>query len=532
MITGQLKSQIDSLWLEFHTGGITNPLTVIEQISFLMFMRMMDITETREERKAARQKTEFKGTFSPEQQNLRWSNFKNLSGEEMLPLVRDKVFSSLRKKLSGETENEAESNEGISDAVMPEMNQLTKKGGFTTFFQDASFLIQKPSLLVSAVQMIDNLPLTEGDTKGDLYEYLLSKLTTAGINGQFRTPRHIIRLMVEMLAPRPDERIADPSCGTAGFLVETMLYLLRAYTSPEGIHTEEDGEKIYTGDLLEPYREHIQNDFLYGFDFDVTMLRIAAMNLLLHGIEQPNILYADTLGKKFGDDREAKSRESFDVILANPPFTGSLDASDVHLSLYAEVKTKKTELLFLALILRMLRQGGRSATIVPDGVLFSSTKAHLDIRRKLVETNQLEGIISLPSGVFKPYAGVSTGILIFTKGGTTKDVFFYDVKADGFSLDDKRIELNQEKHETNNLPDILARWRERENQTNNPRTAQAFVVPKSEIVENNYDLSINRYKETVYEAIQYAPPKTILSELKDLEIEIQNDLQELEAMLA
>lgn len=515
MITGQLKSQIDSLWLEFHTGGITNPLTVIEQISFLMFMRMMDITESRNERKAARQGNEFRGTFGADEQHLRWSSFKNLSGEEMLPLVRDEVFPLMRQKLSGED------------------NGTSKTSGFSTFFQDASFMIQKPSLLVSAVQMIDNLPLTEGDTKGDLYEYLLSKLTTAGINGQFRTPRHIIRLMVEMLAPRPDETVADPSCGTAGFLVETMQYLYKTYTSPEGVHTEEDGEKIYTGDLLEPYREHIQTDMLYGFDFDVTMLRIAAMNLLLHGIEQPAIHYADTLGKKFGDDREAKSADYFDIVLANPPFTGALDISNVHLSLYGTVKTKKTELLFLALILRMLKQGGRSATIVPDGVLFGSSKAHLELRRTLVESNQLEAVISLPSGVFKPYAGVSTGILLFSKGGTTRDVFFYDVKADGYSLDDKRTKFaDQEKHENNNLPDVLTRWRNRENEKDNPRTAQAFVVEKADIVKENYDLSINRYKDTVYEAIEYAHPKVILSELNDLEIEIQNDLRELEMMLA
>lgn len=515
MITGQLKSQIDKLWEEFWTGGITNPLTVIEQISFLMFMRMMDITETRSEKKAARQNAEFRGTFSKDEQYLRWSSFKNLSGEEMLPLVRDEVFPLMRKKLSGEV------NGGN-----------VKTGGFSTFFQDASFMIQKPSLLVSAVQMIDSLPLTEGDTKGDLYEYLLSKLTTAGINGQFRTPRHIIGLMVEMLAPRPDETIADPSCGTGGFLVETMQYLYKAYTSPEGIQIEDDGEKIYTGDLLEPYREHIQTDMLYGFDFDVTMLRIAAMNLLLHGIEQPAIHYADTLGKKFGDDKSSKSSDSFDVVLANPPFTGSLDISNVHLSLYGTVKTKKTELLFLALILRMLKQGGRSATIVPDGVLFGSSKAHLDLRRTLVESNQLEAVISLPSGVFKPYAGVSTGILVFSKGGTTGDVFFYDVKADGRSLDDKRTKFaDQEKHKNNNLPDVLKRWRNRENEKDNPRTAQAFVVSKADIMKENYDLSINRYKETVYEAIEYAAPREILAELKVLETEIQNDLRELELML-
>lgn len=516
MITGQLKSQIDRLWEEFWTGGITNPLTVIEQISFLMFMRLMDIAESRNEKKAARQGKNFSGTFTDQEQELRWSSFKNLSGDEMLPVVRDKVFPFLRRKLAGNVEHE--------------INQPLA-GGFSTFFQDASFLIQKPSLLVSAVQMIDNLPLTEGDTKGDLYEYLLSKLTTAGINGQFRTPRHVIRLMVEMLAPRPDETVADPACGTAGFLVETMQYLFRANTSSEGVH-EENGEKIYSGDLLEPYREHIQKGLLYGFDFDVTMLRIAAMNLLLHGIEEPNIRYADMLGKKFGDDKSGLAANSFDVILANPPFTGSLDLNDLHLSLYGTVKTKKTELLFLALILRMLKQGGRSATIVPDGVLFGSSKAHFDLRKTLVESNQLEGVISLPSGVFKPYAGVSTGILIFSKGGTTKKVFFYDVKADGYSLDDKRTRFaDQEKHENNNLPDVLARWRNRENERENLRTAQAFIVSKADIVKENYDLSINRYKETVYEAIEYAHPKVILAELNRLEIEIQSDLQELEAML-
>lgn len=338
--------------------------------------------------------------------------------------------------------------------------------------------------------------------------------------------------MIELLAPRPDETVADPSCGTAGFLVEAMQYLYRANTSPEGIHIEDGGEAVYSGDLLEPYRENVQNNMFYGFDFDVTMLRIASMNLLLHGIEQPNIRYADTLGRRLGDDKTAFSSNSFDVILANPPFTGSLDVNDLHLSLYATVKTKKTELLFLALILRMLKQGGRSATIVPDGVLFGSSKAHLDIRKTLVESNQLEGIISLPSGVFKPYAGVSTGILIFSKGGTTKDVFFYDVKADGFSLDDKRTKLDETNHTTNNLPDLITRWKTRESESEALRTAQAFIVPKADIVANNYDLSINRYKETVYESIEYSHPKTILSELKTLETEIQKDLSELEMLLA
>lgn len=510
MITGPLRSQIDKLWLEFHVGGITNPITVIEQISFLMFIRLLDTFEERRKRQADRTNTEFRGTFSPDEQRFRWSNFKNLSGDEMLPLVRDEVFPFLRRKLM-------ESGNG---------------GGFTTFFQDASFLIQKPSLLVSAVEMVDKLPLTEGDTKGDLYEYLLSKLTTAGINGQFRTPRHIIRMMVEMLAPRPDERIADPACGTGGFLVEAMQYLQRSNTSPEMVYEDEGGEKVYPGDLLEPYREHIQNDAIYGFEFDITMLRIAALNLLLHGIEQPNILYADTLGKKFGDNQAGLAANRYDVVLANPPFTGSLDVSDVHFSLASVVKTRKTELLFLALILRMMRQGGRSATIVPDGVLFGSSGAHLAIRKMLVENNQLEAVISMPSGVFRPYAGVSTGILIFTKGGTTKDVWFYNMLADGRSLDDKRVELaDQRVHSNNNIPDILARWHNRSAETDRARTEQSFLVPKADIVSNNYDLSINRYKEETHVEIEYDSPKTILADLNKLEDEIREDLKALEALI-
>lgn len=523
MITGPLRSQIDSLWLEFYAGGITNPLTVIEQISYLMFIRLLDIQESKSERLAARQGFGSSSSFSRSTQHLRWSNFKNLGGEQMLPVVRDEVFAFLRQRLQ----------------------ENGHRGGFATFFQDASLLIQKPSLLVSAVEMIDKLPLTQGDTKGDLYEYLLSKLTTAGINGQFRTPRHIIRMMVEMIAPRPDERIADPACGTAGFLVEAMQYLQRTNTSPEMVYEDEAGEMVYPGDLLEPYREHLQNDALYGFEFDITMLRIAALNLFLHGIDEPNVRYADTLGKKFGDDKLGLATNYFDVVLANPPFTGSLDAGDVHLSLYAEVRTRKTELLFLALILRMLKPGGRAAVIVPDGVLFGSSNAHKTLRQKLVESNQLEGIVSMPSGVFKPYAGVSTAVIIFTKMGTTKDVWFYDMKADGLSLDDRRNELlpadklgcnpkeplTVEEHAKNNLPDVRRRWQDRAKETGRKRTDQSFLVPKSEIAANDYDLSINRYKEVAYETVEYDPPKVILKRLAKIEEEISAGRKELEGML-
>jgi type I restriction enzyme M protein len=357
MITGELKGRIDRLWEEFWTGGITNPLTVIEQITFLMFARLLDMVESQNERKARRTGKKFQRLFPADEdgQNLRWSQFKNLGAEEMLKLVRDSVFPHFRKiSLDG--------------------------ASFAEFMKDAQLLIQKPTLLVSAVNMIDTLPLGEADTKGDLYEYLLSKLTTAGINGQFRTPRHIIRFMVELLEPKPTEVIGDPACGTGGFLVTAMQYLMEKYTSAAGIVQDPDtGQKIYSGDLLEPYRDHIRRGMFHGFDFDATMLRIASMNLLLHGVDAPEIHYQDTLSGGFTDRFPGQAADVFDVILANPPFKGSLDEDDVHKSLLAKVKTKKTELLFVALILRMLKLGGRSATVVPDGVLFGSSKAHEDL---------------------------------------------------------------------------------------------------------------------------------------------------------
>jgi type I restriction enzyme M protein len=509
MINGKLRSLVDKLWEEFWTGGITNPLTVIEQISFLMFARLLDVNESRNEKMAQNANKSFKPIFPKDKQHLRWSSFKNLNAESMLKVMRDEVFPFFKTEQSS------------SEVAI-----------FGNFMADAQLMIQKPSLLVSAVNMIDNLPLTEGDTKGDLYEYLLSKLTTAGINGQFRTPRHIIRLMVEMLDPQPNETVADPACGTAGFLVETMQHLQRQYSSPEGIFLDEDGSKHYSGDLLENYRDHIQSSMFRGFDFDVTMLRIAAMNMMLHGIEKPDIRYQDTLSNSFMERYPNLSSNAFDVLLANPPFTGSLDAGDVHASLIGKIKTKKTELLFLSLILRMLKQGGRSATIVPDGVLFGSSKAHLALRKMLVEENQLEAVISLPSGVFKPYAGVSTAIVVFIKGGQTDKVFYYDVKADGFSLDDKRTELDHSLHKNDNLRDVLTRWRDRDAEADRPRTTQSFLVSKSEIVGQNYDLSINRYKEVEYEKVKYDPPNVILRELCELEKTIQGEIRELEAMLS
>jgi type I restriction enzyme M protein len=511
-LTTQQKSDIDRIWTEFWTGGITNPLTVIEQISFLMFARLLDVTETRNEKKAERTKKPFKRIFGPSQQHLRWSHFRQLGkGDEMLRVVRDGVFPHFRKLNGGTT--------------------------FAEYMQDAQLMIQKASLLVSAVERINALPITEGDAKGDLYEYLLSKLTTAGINGQFRTPRHVIRFMVELLEPKPDETVGDPACGTAGFLVGTMQYLLERYSSAKGKYKGENGDIVYTGDQLEPYRDHIQNEMFHGFDFDATMLRIASMNLMLHGVENPDIHNQDTLSNSFHEKFAKQAENSFDVILANPPFKGSLDEGDVHPSLTQKVKTKKTELLFVTLILRMLKRGkGRSATIVPDGVLFGSSKAHQALRRILVEENQLEAVISLPSGVFKPYAGVSTAILVFSKGGKTDHVFFYDVQADGFSLDDKRDPSGPDlgplgPTKDNDLYEALERWRKRNPKKDTNRTAKHFMVAAKEIEDKDFELSINRYQEATHEEVQHEPPKKIIAKLRGLEADIAKDLVDLERLL-
>lgn len=499
-LTTQQKSDIDKLWTEFWTGGITNPLTVIEQISFLMFARLLDVMETTGERKAERTKKPFAGRYSGKDDPRRWKNFKQRDASEMLRVVRDDVFPHFRSLNGGTT--------------------------FGEYMQDAQLMVQKPSLLVSAVNMIDKLPITDGDAKGDLYEYLLGKLTTAGINGQFRTPRHVIRFMVELVEPKPSETVGDPACGTAGFLVGVMLYLLEMHSSPSGRMKGENGEMIYTGDLLEPYRHHIQSGMFHGFDFDATMLRIASMNLMLHGVDNPDIHYQDTLSNSFPEKFPKQAANGFDVILANPPFKGSLDEGDVHPTLTQAVKTKKTELLFVALILRMLKKGGRSATIVPDGVLSGTSKAHTALRRALVKDNQLEAVISLPSGVFKPYAGVSTAILVFTKGGTTDHVFFYGVNSDGYSLDDKRDPVAE-----NDLPDALARWRKKSPKRDSDRTARHFMVRLAEIEGNDFDISFSRYKEAKHEETTFESPKAVIAKLRDLEDEIANDLKELERML-
>ncbi|QZA78693.1 type I restriction-modification system subunit M [Deefgea tanakiae] len=515
MITGELKNKIDCLWTEFWTGGITNPLTVIEQITFLMYSRLLDMQERKDERRSQMTGQAFNRRFNPDEQDCRWETWRHFGAEQMLPHVRDKVFKHFRIMA------ERGGNEGSL---------------FADFMKDAQLMIQRDTLLVRAVNAVNALPLEQGDTKGDLYEYLLSKLTTAGINGQFRTPRHIIRMMAELMEPQPTDCICDPACGTGGFLVETYDHLLRTHSSAAGIHTEtfinERGEAdtatLYSGDLLQAHRQHIDTDMFHGFDFDATMLRIASMNLIMHGVAAPAIHYQDTLSQNFAEKRPSQAKDSFDLILANPPFKGSLDEHDVSPDILRVVKTKKTELLFIGLILRMLKVGGRSATIVPDGVLFGSSKAHVQLRKHLIEDHQLEAVISLPSGVFKPYAGVSTAIIVFAKGGSTDDVFFYDVQADGYSLDDKRQPIKD-----NDLPKVLAeykRWCNRDGDFSD-RTQQAFGVPKADLVAQNYDLSINRYKQQVYAVEQHEDPREILNRLMTLEDEIQRELKELEAML-
>ncbi len=521
MITGTMKQQIDKLWEEFWTGGITNPLTVIEQISFLAFARLLDMRESTEEKKWKRTnpgKT-FPGVlFTPKQQHLRWSSFsKEGDAVEMLRIVRDEVF--------------------------PHFKTLGGKGStFGEYMADAVCMVNKPSLLVSAVNMIEQLPLGRADTKGDVYEYLLSKLTTAGINGQFRTPRHIIKMMVELVMHEMDHgeptwAVADPACGTGGFLVAVREYLKHKYTSPEGRLVEKtaDGEEVtYAEDLLEPYRKHVDTKMFTGFDFDVTMLRISAMNLMLHGVDKPNIHYQDTLSNAFPEKFKRYASDAFDLILANPPFKGSLDEEDVHSTLTSKVKTRKTELLFLVLMLRMLKLGGRCAVIVPDGVLFGSSNAHVELRKLIVEENQLDAVVKLPAGVFRPYAGVSTAILLFTKGGRTTDVWFYDVQSDGFSLDDKRTKLGAD-DDFQDVDDVRKRWSIWNSGKGKKhfadRKAKAFYVPKREIAVANYDLSLNRYMEIVHQEVEYDSPAVILTRLKDLESAIATDLAALEAML-
>jgi type I restriction enzyme M protein len=491
MITGPIKSQIDAIWNEFAAGGISNPLEVIEQMTYLLFIKRLDELHTVREKKANRLKHEIEDPiFNSRQQKLRWSVFKQMGDPAaMYDVVANKVF--------------------------PFIKTLGSEGStYSEHMKDARFTITKPALLAKAVDMLDRVPMEDRDTKGDVYEYMLGKIATAGRNGQFRTPRHIIKLMVEMMAPKPSDVICDPACGTAGFLVFAAEYLQKHHE--QEIFADKKSARRFNSETF------------HGFDFDSTMLRVGSMNMLLHGVENPAIENRDSLSQS-----HAGVEGQFSLILANPPFAGSLDYESTAKDLQRMVKTKKTELLFLALFLRLLKPGGRAAVIVPDGVLFGSSTAHKALRRMLVEDHKLDGIVSMPSGVFRPYAGVSTAILLFTKtnSGGTDSVWFYDMQADGYSLDDKRNPLDAAKHETNNLPDVLNRWQHRKAEAKRARTDQSFLVPKAEIVGNDYDLSINRYKQVVHAAVQHDPPQKILAELKSLEAEILRGLEELEGML-
>jgi type I restriction enzyme M protein len=549
MITGDLKSQIDKIWNDFWTGGISNPLTVIEQFTYLIFLKQLDDKQILIEKRANMLGvTTDKPIYSPEQKELRWSTFKDKDPEVMFEL-----FTRPQRHLNDVT-------------IFDFMKTLGKDGGaFTEYIKGATFMIPTAKLLDRVVQQIDKLPLDNRDTKGDLYEYMLGKIAEAGTNGQFRTPRHIIRMMVEMTQPKKDDTICDPSCGTAGFLVAASQF----------IH-----EKHEDWFIEEKFREHYNKNMFNGIEIDPSMMRISAMNLQLHGMENPTLIGNSALSESNGISSQ------YSLILANPPFKGALDYDEVESSLLNVTKTKKTELLFLALILRMLKLGGRAAVIVPDGVLFGSSGAHKSIRKELIENQQLQAVISMPSGVFKPYAGVSTAILFFTKtnSGGTDNVWFYDMQADGFSLDDKRNALIsedtlekfmlsddltdeqlQKEHDRFNIPQIINHWNYIKSDywgkmhtesgellqvndipenlgfdmfldgtvTHNyaDRTSQSFLVSKADIVANDYDLSINRYKEIVYDEVVYEKPETLIADIKQLDSDRARALKMLEELL-
>lgn len=498
MITGELKNKVDSLWDVFAAGGLVNPLEVIEQITYLMFIHDLDDSDNKREKESAMLGLPYQSIFGEQVKigereimgrQLKWSVFHDFPAQKMYSVMQEWVFPFIKNLHSD------------------------KNSAYSKYMDDAIFKLPTPLLLSKVVDSLDEIyalmaEVQDVDIRGDVYEYLLSKIAQSGLNGQFRTPRHIIRMMVEMMEPMADDVICDPACGTSGFLVTASEYL-----------KEKRKEEIF---FDRQKKEHYMCHMFYGYDMDRTMLRIGAMNMMTHGVESPFIEYRDSLSDQNSD------KDKFSLILANPPFKGSLDAEAVSGDLLKVCKTKKTELLFLALFVRMLRIGGRCACIVPDGVLFGSSKAHKDIRKELIENQRLEAVISMPSGVFKPYAGVSTGILVFTKTnhGGTDNVWFYDMQADGFSLDDKRSPIKE-----NDIPDIIERFHNREKESERARTDKSFFVPKQEIVDNEYDLSINKYKKIEYTAIEYPPTEEIMKKLFELEEQIGGELQALKEML-
>ena len=511
MLTGELRNQIDGIWNDFWSGGLANPLQVIEQITYLIFIKRLDEMQELEELKSNRLGVPLERRIFPDgndergelYENLRWSRFKHFEPRRMFEIVDEHVFPFLRAL------------NGAGSAYAQHM-------------RDARFQIPSPQLLAKVVDKLDKLDMRDRDTKGDVYEYMLAKIATAGQNGQFRTPRHIIAMMVELVQPTPEDVVCDPACGTCGFLVAVNEYLRKHH------------QALFRDDRL---RRHFHESLFSGFDFDPTMLRIGAMNMVLHGVEGANVTYRDSLAEEHGEDAG-----KYSLVLANPPFAGNLDYETTAKDLQRIVKTKKTELLFLALFLRLLKVGGRAAVIVPDGVLFGSSKAHKEIRRMLVEDHKLDAVIKLPSGVFRPYAGVSTAILVFTKTGVggTDQVWFYDVRADGVSLDDKRQQLvpdekfgpapetalTEAEAEKNNLPDVVTRWAARNGaERDRPRTAQSFCVPKADVVAAAYDLSLNRYREVEHEEVAHERPAAILADLRRIEAEIADSMKRLEEMV-
>lgn len=499
MLAAELKSKINKLWDKFWSGGIANPLTAIEQMSYLIFMKRLEDLDNVEAKRAAARKQKHKSVFEGNE-DCRFSEWKHYNAPQMMEHVKNKVFPFIKNIRDGE------------------------KTLFSYHMKDAVFLIPKPSLLQEAVAIIDDLNITAQniDTQGDIYEYLLSELKTAGKNGQFRTPRHIIRMIVALVNPDIGDRICDPACGTAGFLINAYEHILKKYTSPDIIKIDETGElHNLVGDKIveKKHWKILWEDTFYGYDFDTTMVRISLMNMVLHGIKLPKIDYMDTLSKRY------EEREKYDVILANPPFKGSIDKNDINDNL--TIKTTKTELLFVEQMINLLVTGGKCGVIVPQGVLFGNSAAHKKLRKMLLETCQLDAVISMPSGVFKPYAGVSTAVLIFTKGGKTEKVWFYDMEKDGYSLDDKRTFIDGK----GDIPDIIEKFHKRYEKQNDDRKEKCFFVPYNEIKNKDYDLSVSRYKEIEYEEIKYEPPKVILDEIEQIEKKIMSNINTLRKLI-
>ena len=499
MITGQIKNQIDQIWDTFwESAGITNPMTVLEQMTYLLFMKLIDDAQRQREAISNEFDMDYASddTFSygswhnPETDedvdadSLRWHTFKHYDAEKMYRHIQRNVFVYIKNLNRGDD------------------------SAYSRFMGNANFLIASPRALMKIVDGIDTLEMNDRDTMGDVYEYILGKMAASGKNGQFRTPRHIIRMMVELMRPNLNDVICDPAMGSAGFIVEAAKYV----------------KKHYASELMkQKHDEHFRNTMLHGFDTDQTMLRIGAMNLMLHDINNPDVAFRDSLSIDNTDT------DRYTLILANPPFAGNLDYESVAKSLLATAKTKKTELLFLSLFLRSLTIGGRCASIVPDGVLTGTSNAHKAIRKAIVDGNRLEAVISMPSGVFQPYSGVSTAILIFTKtgaGGTDK-VWMYDMKADGYSLDQKRNEVSE-----SDIPDIIARFHNRDEEADRKRTDQSFFVPVEEIREHGYDLAFNTYKETIREVVEYEAPSVLIDRASTLSAKIADGLNALKSLIS